>query len=373
MNARAKSAFIKGILTKRSPIYVQFALSKNCNLSCRMCKAVESRRGESELDLAQIERLAEVLDELGAGIVVLTGGEPLLRKDLPQVVAIFSRRGLEVRLQTNGLLATEEIIKALLAAGLTEVTLSLDTLDAQKQDKINNKAGSWDKTIQAIALFSRLLPAKGNASGINTVVSKLNIKEIPDIIKFVSGLGFYSSLIPVHLSADADADFIVRAQGNEFRFSASDYDLIDSIYKKIIAMKRQGYLVHNSFRFLKSSPEFLKGKRIDWPCDSPDLYFSISPSGNFLPCVDQKGDKSMLDSDFIETFRSGAFRKSIRDAVKKCPGCFYACYPEISYFCRNPLTTLERAWQGAKIASYCRKPLSYAESLELAKKIREGL
>ena len=372
MNFGTKLAFLRGMFGMKVPIYVQFAVSKNCNLHCLMCKAVESRKFETELGLPEIRKLADVLEKLGSGIIILTGGEPLLRPDLPDIVRVFSNKGMEVRLQTNGLLATEEKIKALLEAGVREVTLSLDTLDAAKQDAINNQDGSWDKTIRALALFSRLLPRIGNMTGVNTVVSRLNISEIPGIIKFVSALGFYSSLIPVHLTQGGSADFIVRAQGDEFRFHKGDHVLIDAASALIIRMKKQGYNVHNSTRFLKLSPVFLKYGRVNWACDSPFLYFSISPQGYFLPCVDLKGQKSMLDDDFLEVFGSAEFRKNVRQAVTSCPGCFYACYPEVSFFCRNPLTTVERIIQGYRISRVVRKPVSYEESLELVKKIKRN-
>ena len=123
---------------------------------------------------------------------------------------------------------------------------------------------------------------------------------------------------------------------------------------------------------LKESPNFLKYGRVNWSCDSPYLYFSISPEGFFLPCVDLKGIKSMLDDDFVEVFHSRSFRDDIKNMVKRCPGCFYACYPEITYFCRDFKTTLERLWQGYKISHTIRKPISYEDSLKLIEKIQEG-
>lgn len=372
MNLKAKLAFIKGLLTRRSPIYVQFAVSKHCNLNCSMCQAVESRKEERELELDEIRKLAAILEKMHVGIIVLTGGEPLLRRDLAGIIDAFSSKGLEVRLQTNGLLASEAKIKELLRAGLKEVTLSLDTLDAPKQDRINNQAGSWHKTIEALAVFSRILPKRGNMTGVNTVVSKMNIQELPRIIEFVTRLGFYSSLIPVHLSSGKEDDFIVRAKGETFRFCEEDFELIDRVYREVIRMKKTGFHVHNSFRFLKESPGFLKYGQAHWRCDSPGLYFAVSPAGYFLPCVDLKGQKSMLDEDFMEVFYSQAFQESIKEAVSSCPGCFYACYPEISYFCRDPKTTLERLWQGLKISRTVRNPVSYDNSLRLIERIREG-
>lgn len=363
-------ALLRGVLTKSSPIYVQFAVSKFCNLQCRMCEAAQARKDERELSLPEIKKLAGLLNKLKAGIIILTGGEPLLREDLAEIVDIFTQRGLQVRLQTNGVLLTQEKMRQLLRAGLRELTLSLDTLDPQKQDRINNYRGSWEKIISALAVCSKVLPRRGNMTGVNTVVSKLNIQEIPSIVKFVTGIGFYSSLIPVHLNCDTQNRFIVRADAPEFKFNADDAGIIDKIYEELIQMKKNNYHIHNSFRFLKESPNFLKYGKVNWPCDSPYLYFSISPGGHFLPCVDMPGTKSMLDDDFLGTFYSKSFQNAIRESVEKCPGCFYACYPEISYFCRDFRTMVERFWQWLRIASFIRQPVSYQELHRLIEKIK---
>ncbi len=378
-----KVRLVKSVITKNRPLYVQFAVSKNCDLKCRMCHVVESRKHERELSLDEIKRLAETLASLDIGVLVLTGGEPLLRKDLPQIIEAFISRGINVRLQTNATLATDRRVEALVAAGLKEVTISLDTLDAAKQDDINNSEGSWMRIIRGISVFSRHLPLKGNISGINIVVSRLNLKEIPALIRFTTAIGFYASLIPVHVS-DAGSrgsaqhegrkkdDFIVRADSPDFAFSSDDFPSLDSTYAEVLRMKKNGFLVYNSKRFLRESPDFLKYKRIHWKCDSPALYFSISPEGRFLPCVDIKTDKSMLSPDFAALYRSKVFRREIREIVERCPGCMYACWPEITYLCRDPFVFTERLIEGIKINSFKRKAMSQEEILRTAEEMRIG-
>lgn len=373
LTRRSKSAIIRGVLTKKSLIYVQFALCKRCNLRCGMCGATSARKGEKELNLNEIEKLSNLLAKLKAGVIILTGGEPFLREDLPDIVRVFSKKGFDTRIQTNGVLATEEKIKAIVKAGISEVTISLDSLNPEKQDYINNVKGTWHKIIKSISLFSEYLPKKGNMPILNTVVSRLNIKEIPNIVKFATKIGYYSSIIPVHLhsSSISKKDFIVRTDSKPFRFTPKEYGLIDKLYSRLIEMKKQGYNVHNSAKFLKESPDFLKYNKINWKCDSPNLYFSISPEGLFLPCVDIPYSKSMLDEDFVKTYHSKEFRKKITELVKKCPGCMYACYPEITYLCRDPSIFIERIFQGLKISRKKRTPISYEGSLEIIKKIRK--
>ncbi len=148
LTQKSSSAIIKGILTRKSPIYVQFALSKSCNLNCKMCGSVEARKNERNLSLEEIKKLNEILDKIGVGVIILTGGEPFLRNDLPDIIKTFAEKKIEVRLQTNGILATEEKVKAVINSGLKDVTISLDTLDPKKQDFICNSKDIWYKIIK---------------------------------------------------------------------------------------------------------------------------------------------------------------------------------------------------------------------------------
>lgn len=367
---RTKKALIKGIITKKSPIYVQYAVTKRCNLNCKMCASSISRKQEKELTIPEIKKLAEVLDKLNIGIILLTGGEPFIREDLAEVIRIFSEKKFTVRLQTNGILATEDKIIEAYQAGMKEITISLDFLKPEKQDAITGQKGSWHKIIEAISHFSQILPQKGNLLGVNIVVSRENLREVTKIIKFVTEIEFYASLIPIHLSSSYDDAFIIRKSAPEFAFRKDEFEEIDKTYRGIIRMKKQGYHIYNSYKFLRSSPTFLKTGKIDWNCDSPYLYFAISPSGNFLPCVDLKTDFSMLDGDFVELYNSKEFKNKIEDMVKKCPGCFYACWPEMSFLCRDPFVFTERIILGIKSSFKKRKRVTYEQCIHIINNLK---
>lgn len=349
---------------------MQYAVTKNCNLRCGMCDSSLSRQEERELTLPEISKLADILEKLKIGIILLTGGEPFIRNDIIEIIRIFSKKKFTVRLQTNGILADENKIRAAYQAGMREVTISLDSLEPEKEDIITGQKNSFYKIIEAIARFSQILPPKDNILGINTVVCRENLREIPRIIKFVTKIGFFSSLIPVHLAASQEEGFIIRKYAPEFKFREDNFDEIDMAYREIIDMKRKGYNIYNSYRFLKNSPAFLKGKRVNWHCDSPRLYFAISPSGNFLPCVDIKTSVSMLKDGFIDLYNSMRFKSEITQKVKNCPGCFYACWPEMTFLCRNLLVLAERFILGMKITFESRKPVTYERCLKIIEEIR---
>jgi len=368
---RTKIALAKALITKRSPIYVQFAVTKRCNFSCAMCGSSVSRHAERDLSLSEIKKIADVLDRLNVGIVLLTGGEPFARPDIVDIIHLFSQKGFTVRLQTNGILATEDKITSACQAGMKEVTISLSSLIPERQDAVTGEQGSWYKIMEAITRFSQLLPTRGTLLGINTVVTKHNVEELPRMIKFVTAIGFYISLIPVHGNPGKENDFIIRKSAPGYSFTKEDRTMLERTYQKVLVMKKAGYHIYNSRSFLLKSPHFLAGERIHWHCDSPALYFSISPSGNFLPCVDLKTSFSMLDDNFLALYRSKEFQSEITEMVKKCPGCFYACYPEMTYLCRDVMTTFERIGQGCKILFSKRTPIGYEDCLRLAARIRD--
>ena len=368
---RTKIAIAKGLLVKRSPIYVQYAVTGDCNLNCRICRSAESRNKERALNLVEIGRLAATLERLRVGIVVLTGGEPFLRSDLPEIIRKFSERGLTVRLQTNGILATEDMIKRIIEAGLKEVTVSLDYLCADKEREVTGDGGFWEKRIKAIILFSNLLPRRGAILGINTVVSRHNLKEIPKIIDFAKRIGFFNSLIPLHVSS-GNEEFIIRNDAHDFSFRACDYSDIDRLYARIIEMKREGFNIYNSYRFLRESPEYLKYKKLYWKCASPHLYFAISPGGNFQPCIDIATSVSMLEDGFIRRFYSKEFKNYIANKVSNCPGCLYACWPEISYLCNDISVFLERLVLACKVLTINRRQIQHEDCLRLIHKINES-
>src|SRR5262245_24722106 len=88
-----------GFLTKTRPFYVQYYILSRCNLNCRQCNIVEGNSDLKEANLQTIAKIAKNLRKIGAGVVLLTGGEPFLRPDLPEIVRIMRAEGLDPRLQ----------------------------------------------------------------------------------------------------------------------------------------------------------------------------------------------------------------------------------------------------------------------------------
>ena len=161
---RSKFRLMRSLVTKDHPIYAQFYVTARCNLACEQCNIIYANSDVSEISIPGVQKIAANLEKIGVSIVLLTGGEPFVRKDLPEIVAAFAKRGIHVRIQTNGL-ATEEQLARCVEAGAHDISVSLDSLNPETQDGINGDfKGSWEKAIDTFARVNRIFPSDAFAA-----------------------------------------------------------------------------------------------------------------------------------------------------------------------------------------------------------------
>ncbi len=164
--------------------YLRIAVTERCNLRCQYCmpeEGVDFKHGERILTLDELVRVVRVLTSVGVKKVRLTGGEPLVRKDiLPLVRGLAELSGVEsVHMTSNGLLF-DKVAQPLLDAGLTGINFSLDTFDEEKFKKITRRAGS-DKVLAAI---DRALELGYASVKINVVAMRgFNEDEVLDFVE----------------------------------------------------------------------------------------------------------------------------------------------------------------------------------------------
>lgn len=168
------------------PRLVFWELTKECNLRCIHCRAeAESSCFEGELSLEDILR---VLDEIAAHynpILVLTGGEPLYRKDIYQIASHARERGLRTALATNGTLIDETSSRMIRDSGIQRVSISIDGSNAASHDGFRGIPGSFDRALKGISH----LRSAGVEFQINTTISRRNVDQIDEILKLAEATG----------------------------------------------------------------------------------------------------------------------------------------------------------------------------------------
>ena len=139
----------------RPPFFIDIALTYRCQCRCVHCSAVSQADDGEEMSTAEVKTLMDEAASLGVMQVIFSGGEPMLRRDIVELVAHATRLGMLVRLNTNGLLLTPERARALKQAGLVLVGLSIDHPDPEVHDRLRGVPGLFENAMEGVRLLHR--------------------------------------------------------------------------------------------------------------------------------------------------------------------------------------------------------------------------
>ena len=373
---QSKLSLARSTLFQDQPVYVQFYITARCNLTCNQCNIIYANSDVEECSMYQIEHIAENFAKMRVAIVLLTGGEPFARKDLPEIVRAFEKRGIHVRMQTNGY-ATEEQIEKCVEAGGKDISISLDSLVPLKQDDINggfNK--SWHRAIKSISLFSKYLNSENSFASLGCVLQKDNIDDIKKVIKFGTEIGWFTSLVPIHITNQIKPRGF-RTFDQSLKFEKTDYKKVDRLLEEIKNMKKNKYLLYDSDEYLENIKLFIRNEKITWRrennnvCDSPNLYFALLPNGEFSPCCDFRLENSYpaYSKEFPKIYKNKIFRDEVSKITSMCEGCMYGSYPEISISMRFLYAKIQRIQNFFTKQPKKNWPLSYEQIIDIAKSI----
>ncbi len=165
---------------------IAWELTRNCNLDCVHCRA---RAGagpyDNELTLEECVRIIDDIAAFATPTIILTGGEPLLRKDIFDIIEHATAKGLRTVIAVNGTLVDRAVAVRLKEAGILRVSMSIDGKDRATHDSFRRVSGSFDAVMQA----GRILREVGLPFQINTTVTRLNSADLPAIYGLVKGMG----------------------------------------------------------------------------------------------------------------------------------------------------------------------------------------
>ena len=165
---------------------VAWETTRRCNLSCKHCRAVaEDHPYDNELDTRSAFKLLDEIREVGQPIIILTGGEPLLRDDIFDIASYGTKIGLRMVMAFNGTLVTPEIVDKLIASGIKRISVSLDGASPETHDEFRGEPNAFTDALRGI----EMVKAAGLDFQINTTITKTNLDEIPNILKLAEDIG----------------------------------------------------------------------------------------------------------------------------------------------------------------------------------------
>jgi len=159
---------------------VAWEITRSCNLFCAHCRSSSTASAyKDELSTKECLRLIDEIAEMGKPVIILSGGEPLLHRDLFLIAGYAVGKGLRVVMGTNGTLITEDVADKLKAVPISRVAVSIDFPLPELQDKFRGQAGAFQAAVSGIA---RLRQA-GIDIQINSTITRLNMKYLNELLE----------------------------------------------------------------------------------------------------------------------------------------------------------------------------------------------
>ncbi len=280
------------VVERRSPPgpVVIWNLIRRCNLTCKHCYSISADIDfKGELSTDEVYTVMDDLKNYGVPVLILSGGEPLLRPDIFDISRRAKDKGFYVGLSTNGTLIDETNIDAIAAIGYDYVGISIDGT-RETHDMFRRKAGAYDASLHGI----RLCHDRGIKVGLRFTMTQDNDLELPDMLKLMddesidkfyfshlnyAGRGNHNRADDAHFSSTRDAmDLLFETalsharQGNNKEFVTGNNDA-DGVY--LLQWVRQHY---------PDSAEHIEAKLKQWGGNSSGVNISnIDNLGNVHP------------------------------------------------------------------------------------------
>jgi len=310
-----------------APFLVALNLTRRCNLKCAHCYLDAGTLNQGDPDELATSEVCSLLDEIAAlseeTMVVLTGGEPLLRPDIMEIAAHASDLGLMVVMGTNGMLLTDKRVAALRQAGVSAVGISVDSLDASHHDRFRGASGSWTKTISGIDACRRA----GLMFQVHFSVTDDNAHELESMIEFCRSSG--ATVLNV---------FFLVCTGRGETYTNISLDTYEHVLRRVAQAARDETQLlvrarcapHFKRMALEMKPPLpvtlIHGYEAGG-CLAGTRYCRVTPTGGVTACPyieDSVG--SIREMPFVEIWRDAPMFNSLRapELEGRCGSCEYS-------------------------------------------------
>lgn len=302
------------------PTSATFNITDNCNGRCITCNAWK-QKSTNELTTDEVTDILSQLRNLGISNVGFAGGEPLLRKDLPESVQKSSDIGFKhISVITNGLLLNDGKAETLLESGLTAMGISIDGI-GETHDMIRGIKGAYERSLSALKTLVELRDDKYHYLNlwVSTTLMRPNMGQIEEIIEMCERLNVRIILnlldtSPYFLSGVDASDLIIKDQKELDAF----IDRMHELKKKYPSVLTEFHVAIEYARKHFSDP-----KRKDIPCCMGYHSIYVGAHGEvYSGCWVLKPLGNLREEKLEEIINSEEYKKRLYNMfMKKCPGC----------------------------------------------------
>lgn len=295
---------------------VSWNTTNECNMYCEHCYRNAGVGVKGELNTTEGKALLDEIDKAGFNIIIFSGGEPLVRQDIYELVEYASKIGLRPVLGSNGTLITLEVARKLKEVGLKGIGISLDSLDAEKHDKFRNYNGGFTATVNGMKNCREV----GLPFQVHTTVMNWNMDEILNITDFAVDMG-----------AVAHHTFFLvpTGRGSNIEDQSLNRDQYEDLLKNIMLKQKEVSIELKPTcapEFMRIAKEMGMNPRFSRGCLAGTSYCIINPVGNVQPCAYlDLPIGNVREIPFNEIWNNNPIFKELRtlDYKGKCGVCNY--------------------------------------------------
>ena len=302
-----------------------FEVTSRCNALCDHCGSRCTSDKQDELSPEVFKKvLSDVAKNFGTKTIMLniTGGEPLIRKDLFDITEYTDKLGFKWGLVTNGMLITDDVINKMRETHMSTITISLDGMK-KTHEEFRHVPGSFDKIISAIEKLKKANFAEHIQ--VTFIATKKNISELPEVYRLLSMLGIDSFRI-------SGIDPIGRAKDNEnLMLSQEDYFFLFDFMKKHQTSSLP--VVWSCTHYFGNTESSLDPTGKKFVCNTGIHIASVLSNGDIFGCPNIPRRKELiqgnvLKDDFCEVWNTKFqfYRNPNRTRAKQCENCKYWKY-----------------------------------------------
>lgn len=305
------------------PLTASFAVNFQCTSRCRYCWIWKEQM--DELPLSDMISVVDQLAALGVKAVSLSGGEPLLRYDLPEIIARIRSHGMIANITTNGLLFRTPRLERAVRAGLNSIALSLDTVDPVVYQWI--RGVPLAPVLEGLhTILAMMNEQPGLQVSANCVVSRANINHIMELVEYCETWRIPVGFQPLHL-----AGVWGETEREQLRFTKQDMPVLNSLFRELIELRDQGYHISNDRAYLCGFPDFLVYHRLpnDFKCTTGFTTIAIDHRLNVRSCWSMDPIGNLRETSLDELWHSEMYRQRREDMLAlACPRCWLRCHTE---------------------------------------------
>ncbi len=310
---------LKNLLQKR-PILAIFEVTLRCNSVCGYCD-LPLNQGRYEMSREEIFRVFSHLYDEGLRVVFVQGGEPLLRKDLPDILDDLSSLGFTISLITNGTKFTPDLLGRF-ANHPISLSISLDTLDRQHYRTIRG-ADQLPLVLKGIELLNDYPHPKY----LTCIVSEVNRKDVLDVVRFARNHGMIPVLGAYHWDISRYGKVDLTLQYKKATAAAVFQEVLES------RLVPKGYFRN----YLQDNIQWLNDQPLP-TCDAGRYSIAIDASGNVAPCLALPHSGNLLSTSFSEILTNLDYLNIQQCSDKSA--CNMLCSRVVGSNLRHPIAAL---------------------------------